>query len=365
MGDAPGPARPGVEGVGDVAVVVERMETLRRALLQGQWPRRGRAPDDMLLDRGAAILDACGARAVPFEDAAHPRGLRDLEKLQRTDSLRPGERIRRSNLRPVVFLRGSWNSERTVAIVGSRRATVDGVRVARELAAALAKRGVSIVSGLARGIDAAAHEGALDAGGRSGAVLGTSIEECFPVSHAGLQERLADSLGLMTEVFPGSPSSQRSFSERNHLLAAVADLTVIVQGNDQSGALITTGAARAMERPVCAVPWDIYEALGAASHRLLHDGHAVLIRGPEDVLALLGMESENATPASRREPSLLDGPEARALASIGRVPRAFDEVAAASGLTAAELGAALLKLEILGLARREAGGRVRRTPAPR
>ncbi|HET9940202.1 MAG TPA: DNA-processing protein DprA [Candidatus Eisenbacteria bacterium] len=338
------------------------METLRRALPQGQWPRRERAPDDILLDRGAAILEACGARAVPPESPTYPRGLRDLDKLERDDSLRPDPRVRRSKKLPTVFLRGSWSSERTVAIVGSRRATLDGVRVARELAASLAASGIAVVSGLAQGIDAAAHEGALDAGGRSGAVLGTSIEASFPASHAGLQERLADSLGIMTEVFPGSPSSSRSFSERNHLLAAISDLTLIVQGDGKSGALITTGAARAMERPVGAVPWDIYEALGAASHRLLHDGHAVLIRGPEDVLALLGLAPEVVPQAARPSLPRLDGAESLALAAIGPVPRAFDEVAAASGLTAAELGAALLKLEILGLARREAGGRVRRTP---
>ena len=352
-----------------MAVAVEVMETLRRALPQGQWPRRKRAPDDTLLDRGAAILNACGARAVPPEDPAYPRGLRDLGKLERDDSLRPDPRVHRAKnaLYPTVFLRGSWRSERTVAIVGSRRATLDGVRVARELAASLAASGIAVVSGLAQGIDAAAHEGALDAGGRSGAVLGTSIEVSFPASHAGLQERLADSLGVMTEVFPGSPSSPRSFSVRNHLLAAVSDLTVIVQGDGKSGALITTGAARAMERPVGAVPWDIYEALGAASHRLLRDGHAVLIRGPEDALALLGLDAapEVAQETARRSIPRLEGAESLALAAIGRVPRAFDEIAAVSGLTAAELGAALLQLEILGLARREAGGRVRRTPGRR
>ena len=343
-------------------MVAEVLETLRKALPQGQWPRRERAPDDILLDRGAAILDACGARAVPPEDPTYPRGLRDLDKLERNDSLRPDARVHRGRIRPTVFLRGSWSSERTVAIVGSRRATLDGVRVARELAASLAERGVAVVSGLAQGIDAAAHEGALDVGGRSGAVLGTSIEDCFPASHARLQERLAGSLGLMTEVFPGSPSSQRSFSERNHLLAAISDLTVIVQGDGKSGALITTGAARAMERPVGAIPWDIYEALSAASHRLLHDGHAVLIRGPEDALALLGIESDPRGAKHAARLPELDAVEARALAAIGRVPRSFDEIAAASGLTAAELGAAFLKLEILGLARREPGGRVRRTP---
>jgi DNA processing protein len=321
-----------------------------------------REPDDILLERGATLLTARGARAIAPEDPAYPRGLRDLEKLSRRDSGGTDPRIRRDASLPVVFLRGPWDSERTVAIVGSRRATLDGVRVARELAVSFAERGIAVVSGLAQGIDAAAHEGALKAGGRSGAVLGTSIHRCFPAAHARLQERLAASLGVMTEVFPGSPSSPAAFSTRNHLLAAVADLTVIVQGDVKSGALITAGAARAMGRPVGAIPWDIYEALGAASHRLLHDGRAVLIRGPGDALALLG-ESRPAAKRRRHAPAIpaLDEVESRAFASIGRVPRPFDEVAAASGLTAPELLAALLKLEILGLARREAGGRVRRS----
>jgi DNA processing protein len=346
--------------------VVDMVETLRRALPQGQWPKAKREPDDILLERGAALLTARGARAIVPEDPAYPRGLRDLEKLSSRDSGGTDPRIRRPGdaSLPVVFLRGPWDSERAVAIVGSRRATLDGVQVARELAASLAKRGIAVVSGLAQGIDAAAHEGALKAGGRSGAVLGTSIDRCFPAAHARLQERLAASLGVMTEIFPGSPSSPAAFSTRNHLLAAVADLTVVVQGDANSGALITAGAARVMGRPVGAIPWDIYEALGAASHRLLHDGRAVLIRGPGDALALLG-ESRPAAKrrAPRHAPAIppLDEVESRAFASIGRVPRPFDEVAAASGLTAAELLAALLKLEILGLARREAGGRVRRS----
>jgi DNA processing protein len=346
--------------------VVTMVETLRRALPQGQWPKGKREPDDILLERGATLLTARGARAIAPEDPAYPRGLRDLEKLSRRDAGQTDPRTRRPEKAslPVVFLRGPWDSERTVAIVGSRRATLDGVRVARELAASLAERGIAVVSGLAQGIDAAAHEGALQAGGRSGAVLGTAIDGCFPAAHERLQERVAASLGVMTEVFPGSPSSPAAFSTRNHLLAAIADLTVVVQGDATSGALITAGAARAMGRPVGAIPWDIYEALGAASHRLLHDGQAVLIRGQEDALALLGEWAPAAKGSARRRAMVipaLDEAESRAFASIGRVPRPIDEVAAASGLTAADLLAALLKLEILGLARREAGGRVRRS----
>ena len=347
--------------------MVTMMETLRRALPQGQWPKGEREPDDILLERGATLLTARGARAIAPEDPAYPRGLRDLEKLSRRDTDRTDPRTRRPEKAslPVVFLQGPWDSARTVAIVGSRCATLDGVRVARELAASLAQRGIAVVSGLALGIDAAAHEGALPAGGQSGAVLGTAIDGCFPAAHERLQERVAASLGVMTEVFPGSPSSPAAFSTRNHLLAAIADLTVVVQGAATSGALITAGAARAMGRAVGAIPWDICEALGAAPHRLLHGGHAVLIRGPEDALALLGesMHAAKRSARGRHAPMIpaLGEAESRAFASIGRVPRPIDEVAAASGLAAGELLAALLKLEILGLARREAGGRVRRS----
>ncbi len=337
------------------------VETLRRALAQGAWPKASREPDDVLIERGAALLAAQGARAVSHLDPNYPRGLSDLHTLA-TISL-GSSRIRRApeKCSPVVFLRGPWKSRRIVAIVGSRSATLDGVRVAREMAAFLAGHGVAVVSGLARGIDAAAHEGALEAGGLSGAVLGTSLHECYPKAHAALQERLASSLGLMTEIFPGSPHYPGSFSVRNHLLAAIADATVVVQGNGASGSLITAGAAHAMGRPVGAVPWDIYEALGAACHLLLRQGRTVLIRGPEDALALLGPEpSRHLAPQALVAPESLGERESRALASIGRVPRCFDDVAAASGLSASELGAALVELELLGLARREAGGRVRR-----
>ena len=339
------------------------MERLRRALPQGAWPKASREPDEVLIERGAQILAARGARAVASGDPEYPRGLSDLHALA-TSRLVPADRRSRrprKKCSPVVFLRGPWESTRIVAIVGSRSATLDGVLVARELAAFLARRGVAVVSGLARGIDAAAHEGALGAGGLSGAVLGTSLDECYPEAHAALQERLASSLGLMTEVFPGSPSHRRTFSLRNHLLAAIADATLVVQGTEASGSLITAGAALAMGRPVGAVPWDIYEERGAGCHRLLREGRAVLIRGPEDALALLGPEpSRHTAPRARRATGLLGERESRALASIGRVPRPFDDVAAASGLSASELGAALLELELLGLARREAGGRVRR-----
>lgn len=339
-------------------------ELLRRALPQGEWPNHPREPDELLVDRGARLLEARGARAVPPEDPHYPRGLRDLEKLVGLGKT-SDPRIRRPKGKPlpIVFLEGPWDSERTVAVVGSRRATIDGVRVARELGAYLAGHGVAVVSGLAQGIDAAAHEGAIDAGGRSGAVLGTPLDDVFPAAHARLQERLAASLGLMTQVFPGSPPHRGTFSVRNHLLAAVADVTVIVQGRERSGALITAGAARAMGRPVGAIPWDIYEEEGAACLGLVRAGHATLLRSPGDALALIdGEPSQHKSPRARRPDAPLGEREARALASIGRVPRSFDDVAAASGLSTAELMAALLKLELLGLARREAGGRVRRAP---
>ena len=310
-----------------------------------------------MVDGGALVQDAGSARVAAPDDPGYPSALRDLAKL--ADAHDSG--IRRHRPLPSVYVRGPWDAEHAVSIVGSRAATIDGVRVARELAQALAKRGIAVVSGLARGIDAAAHEGALEAGGRSGAVLGTPLDRAFPRSHARLQERLASSLGLMTELAPGASTYKGAFSTRNHLIAAITDATIVVQGNKTSGALITARAALAMGRPIGAIPWDIYEPLGAAPLGLLHDGLATVIRSDRDVLALLGLDGpEHEVPRGRAAPASLGAAASRALAAIGRVPRLFDEVAAASGLTAAELNAALFELEMLGLARREPGSRLRR-----
>jgi len=284
-----------------------------------------------------------------------------------------------------VFLEGPWDhAGPVVAVVGSRDANGDGLDVARSLARGLARAGAAVISGLAHGIDAAAHEGALDAGGASGAVLGTPLDRVYPPRHAALQRRLAGSLGLLSELAPGTAPTRGTFASRNRLLAAMADAVVVVQGRKGSGSLLTAAAARSLGRPVGAIPWDPRERLAVAPLSLLRAGTASLVRDEDDVLELIarasgggglpwrpgaGPDSGSARPATGSRPSSrsgadlgppLSGAEARLFAALRRHPEPLENAAARCGLSPPEAGAAMVVLELAGRAERVAGGLVRR-----
>ena len=266
-----------------------------------------------------------------------------------------------------VFLAGRWDHPGPfVTIVGTRDASDDGRDVAHDLARALAARGVAILSGLARGIDAAAHEGALAADGVSGAVLGTPLDVTYPREHVSLQDRLRRSLGLMSEIRSGDPTTRNTFAARNRMLAALADVVVVVQGREGSGALITAADALRLGRPVGAIPWDPREPLGEAPHALIRAGKATLVRHAGDVLDLLGMggDARDAGPDRPRAAAIhvenLPPHEAALYRALRNRARPLDDLARAAKLTAAELGVALVALELAGLARRAPGGLARR-----
>ena len=307
--------------------------------------------------RAAALLRAGGGRAVASGDAGYPARLLALR-----------------NPPDIVFLAGTWRLEEpAVAIVGARGASGDGMDVARGLARDLAGAGVAVLSGLARGIDTAAHEGALEAGGRSGAVLGTGLDRAYPRANAALQERLRESIGLLTEVPPGSAPRPATFATRNRLLAALADAVLVVQGRAGSGSLITAREAGILGRPVGAVPWDSRDPLGEAPHGLIRSGEAVLVRHAGDVLELLGSagraihaavgprEGAQIAPAALGEIPPPGSDEARLLAALRRQPAPLDAAAVRAGLAAAAAAAALVTLELRGLAETAPGGLARRT----
>ena len=290
-------------------------------------------------------------RELTTEDEGCPPGLRDL---------RPPPKL--------LYLVGPWDHPGPhVAVVGAREATDDGLDVARDLARSLCERGVAVVSGLARGIDAAAHEGALDGGGPSGAVLGTPVHAIYPPEHATLQAALSRSLGLMSEIGPGAATTPGTFATRNRLLAAIADVVVVVQGREGSGSLITAKHAARLGRPVGAIPWDSREPFGEAPHGLIRSGEATLVRNADDVLDLLGRGRESKAVARslpHTVPVNLDD-LAPAEAALYRALREralpLDRLAAAAGLSASQLSVALVALELNGLARRDVGGLARRT----
>jgi DNA processing protein len=288
----------------------------------------------------------------------------------------PARLLDLSNPPARVFLEGPWDdADPIVAIVGSRAASGDGLDLTESIAGELAAAGIAVISGLAHGIDAAAHRGALGAGGRSGAILGTPLDEAFPRAHRGLQRRLAASLGILSEYPPESPVTRGMFASRNRLLAAMADAVIVVQGREGSGALHTVEAARRLGRPVGAVPWDPREPLGEAPLRLVREGAATLVRGARDIADLIPADRRGVGRAPRIDAAMGSGRpagcgepesarfsvrEARLLAALRYRAEPLEIAASRCGLTIAEAGAALLTLEIHGHAVREPGGLVRR-----
>ncbi len=237
----------------------------------------------------------------------------------------------------------------TVAVVGTRAATPYGRRLAREFAAELGRAGCCIVSGLAMGIDACAHEGALEAGAPTVGVLGSGHRRFFPRANRGLAERMLGAGGAVLSPFaPDAEAHPGQFLERNGIVAALADAVVVIEAPARSGALNTAGWA-AGRIPVLAVPGDVDRRHVAGCLALIRDG-ATLARGAADVLEALGMAGGASSraagaPASPAERALLG-----ALEGAGVVD--FERLVAAAGLTAPEALGALGRLELDGAVER-------------
>ena len=182
----------------------------------------------------------------------------------------------------------------TVALVGARACSGYGAQVARMLARDLAAAGVTVVSGLARGIDGEAHRGALDADGRTVAVLGCGIDRDYPAAHAELARRIAETGGIVSEYESGVEPAPWRFPARNRIIAALADAVVIVEARSRSGALITVDLAMEIGRPIYAVPGEITSALSEGTNDLLRHGWATALTSALDVLEALGIEGASA-----------------------------------------------------------------------
>ena len=258
-----------------------------------------------------------------------------------------------------LFLRGRLPppDAPALAIVGTRDASPYGLRVAGTLAGPLAARGCWIVSGFALGVDGAAHEAAVQVGGATLAVLGCGIDHDYPVAHEELRERVVRDGGLLSEFPPGVAPRRHHFPRRNRLVAALAQVVVVVEASQRSGSLITARLALEQGREVFAVPGSVFRATQAGCHELLRQG-AALCTGPEDVSAALGCmaggEPERKPPSDPHEAALyraLDDEEARDANAL----------CLQTGLSALDVSVALTGLELSGHARRLPGvGYVRR-----
>ena len=242
-----------------------------------------------------------------------------------------------------------------VAIVGTRNSTAYGERITRTLARALVRGGVSIVSGMARGIDAAAHRTALEEGGNTVAILGTGVDVPYPVGHRLLHRAIAEHGLVLSENPPGMKAAQGAFPKRNRIIAALAPVTIVVEAGFRSGALNTASQAIELGRVVAAVPGPIDSDQSRGSNQLLRDG-AVLIAAPEDALSLLGVSLPRVAPP----PPLLPESEQKVWDAIAEGFVETDSLPALTGLTMAECLAAITSLEIIGLVECSLAGEIRR-----
>lgn len=291
-----------------------------------------------------------GARIICREDAEYPAGLRQI----------PDGPI-------VLYVRGALRETDAVAlaVVGSRRCTIYGSEQARRFGELLARAGLTVVSGLARGIDAFAHHGAVDSGGRSIAVLGNGLQEIYPPENKPLAEKIIEHGALLSELPMRTAVRSTNFSPRNRIIAGMTLGTLVVEAAARSGALITARYASEYNREVFALPGRAQDPMSIGTNMLIRDGGAKLVTCLEDVLAELGEVGRSFQPAvasvepipapSLFTPPALDATEAHVLAQIGADPISHDALVAASQREAAAVLAALTGLELKGLVRRVTG----------
>jgi DNA processing protein len=278
-------------------------------------------------------------RCVVPTDDAYPRVLHDLP-----------------NPPAMLWGVGDWSmlEPPIVAIVGTRRATPYGERITRELAMAFSRAGACIVSGMALGIDAAAHRAALDAGGRTIAVLGTGVDIAYPRANRALYQAIAERGLLLSELSPGDHSHKGSFINRNRIIAALAAMTIVVEAPVKSGALHTAKFADLLDRTVAAVPGPIDMPQSEGTNLLIRDA-AQIITSVEDALALVGL-SAPALGARALETEA----ERCVWSALTPGPATLDDLCMRSGLPVSECMVAVSALEIRGALECSLTGEIRR-----
>jgi len=258
----------------------------------------------------------------------------------------------------VLYAAGSLESleRRRVAIVGTRSATATGLRTASSLGRALAEHGVAVISGLARGIDAAAHRGVLAAGSAPPiAVVGSGLDTVYPRENQALWEEVARGGLLLSERPPGATPLAHSFPERNRVIAALSEIVVVIESRSTGGSLITAREAMKRDIGVMAVPGSLSSRASEGTNELLRDGLAAVLLDPTDALIALGLDTRRAS-ARRYDPRPQPSTEERAVLDlVGGDAVTLDELVLRSGLPLAEVAVLLGRLEAAGRIARSGG----------
>lgn len=295
------------------------------------------------VDRQFERAERVGARLVAFGDGEYPALLKQIYDPP-----------------PFLWVRGRLGAEdgAPVAVVGTRKASDYGLRVAEAFGRGLAERGVTVVSGLAYGIDVAAHRAALAAGGRTVAVLGSGVDRVYPSRHGPVvREILEQDAGAVVSEFPlGAAPDAPNFPRRNRIVAGLAVATVVAEARSSGGALLTAAMALEQNREVFAVPVSVF-AEADGTNRLIQKGYAALAASVDDVLASVAPQiaGPEAAPAPTPDLEGLSTAEKHLLDALTSDPQSLDAVCAASGLDAATALVYLLQLEFRGLVRQLSG----------
>jgi DNA processing protein len=345
------------EGVDLLSLVVFSFLPLTSWMGAAERLRRGESPASVLVtifsDQPGRLSDL-QARASASLRRAEARG---IVPIGWGDASYPVALTTITDPPPVLWRRGSSRSSvgvdvlnrPSVAIVGARAASPYGLAVAERLAGDLAQAGMVVTSGMARGIDSAAHRGALAAGGASVAVLGSGVDLIYPPEHTTLARDIERSGAVVSERVPGTPPLARFFPLRNRVISGLSRAVVVVEAGGQSGALITARSALEQGREVMAVPGNVLVGRNRGGHGLLRDG-AKIVESADDILEELGMAVSPEHPGSART-----GDPVLACLVPGEAVN-LDAIAVSSGLTPTQLLPRLFELELQGLVARVGGG---------
>ena len=279
-----------------------------------------------------------GIKALTWEDEAYPRRLRELDQSP-----------------PVLYLRGELlpEDEWTVAVVGTRRISQYGRQVAEELGIFLAQHGITLVSGLAKGVDAVAHQAALKAGGRTLAVMAHGLDQVYPAEHRSLAAQIIEKGALISDYGLGVPPDSTNFPPRNRIISGLSIATIVVEAGYTSGALITAEFAVDQGREVFAVPGNIYAAQSRGTNRLIQKGAHPLLNF-EDLLVALDLELMTQH-KSARVVLPEDATEARLFSVLTREPLHVNEIGALAELPIEQVSSTLALMELKGMVRQVGG----------
>lgn len=285
-------------------------------------------------------IQAQGIQVLTWDDAAYPRRLKEIDQPP-----------------PVLYIRGGLLEEDqwAVAVVGTRRVTPYGQQVTHELVSELARNGVTIVSGLARGTDGIAHQSAVRAGGRTLAVLGSGVDRIYPPEHRRLSDQIAGQGALISDYPPGTEPEASNFPPRNRIISGLSLAVVVIEAGIKSGALITAAFAAEQGRQVFAVPGNIYAPQSKGTNVLIQEGAHILL----DAQTILETLSLSQVGEYRTARSVLpaDATEAQLYTILSHEPQHVDEIRARAGLPIEQVSATLTMMELKGMVRQVGGMR--------